>query len=328
MSGSKPKTVLAGFCLFILFLFLFDRGLFFLISALETDFYSKNKFEKRFETYVRDKSFSTLIFGTSRAYEGIHPFYFKKELGQNVFKETFQGKGPKYNYYFYQLYKKYAGIPKVVIYGVDYFIYTITSDPKWMARFDRAMVRENKDWFSSPLLLLKYKSRIDNFNNNILIRMQEKGTPDASEKSFEDFLRMQEYTGTARLDKKPGTHRPHRYRRQFFPRFPGNEGVYFIKLLDELAKDKVTVILVALPDYLGSYKTNFERKEFALHLKRLEREYKNVFFYNYNRAVVFPLSNPDYFLDGGFGKTNSHLSKTGARLFNHMLIKDLEKYYR
>jgi hypothetical protein len=328
MPGSKLKKALRGFLFFILFLFLFDRGLFFLISTLEAGFYSKNKFEKRFETYVRDKSFSTLIFGTSRSYEGIHPYYFKKELGQNVFKETFQGKGPKYNYYFYQLYKKYAGIPKVVIYGVDYFIYTVTSDPKWMARFNRAMVREHWDWLSTPLLLLKYKRSIDNFSNNVLIRMQEKENPDASEKSFEDFLHMQEYIGAAPLEKKLVTHRPYKYRRQFFPRFPGNEGDYFIKLLDELAKDKVTVILVALPDYFGSYKTNFERKEFALHLKRLERKYKNLFFYNYDRAVVFPLSNPDYFLDGGFGKTNSHLSKTGARLFNHMLIKDLEKYYR
>lgn len=324
----RIKKYLAGFFLFILLIFLFDRALFHWIATVESNFYSKNKFEQRFEKYLKGKKFSTLIFGTSRSYEGIHSYYIEKLLGQKTFKETFQGKGPKYNYYFYQLYKKYAGIPEVVIYGVDYFIYTVTSDSKWMARFDIENREEKINYFSSPLLLVEHKEKIDNFHNNVLIRLKEKQSPDEGAESIQDFIDIRKYTGLDFPNKKIVTKRPHKYKRQFFPRFPGKEGRYFMKLLDQLDRDNVTVILVALPDYFGTYKTNFQRKNFIGHLKTLKREKKKLYIYNYNRPQKFPLNNVTYFSDGGYGNSNSHLSKLGARVFNHMLAEDLKKHYR
>jgi hypothetical protein len=317
----------AGFFLFILFLFLFDRLLFFLISTLETNVYKKNKFEKRFENYLKENQFSTLIFGTSRTYEGIHPYYFEKELGEKAFKESFQGKGPKYFYYFYQFYKKHAGIPKVVIYGVDYFIYNITSDSRWLARFRNQIPKKEPNYFSAPLLLLKYKKKVDEFFNNLLILLKEKENPDDTEDSFDDFVRLQEYTGTIIPNKGPVAKRPAKYIRQFFFRFPGKEGDYLEKLLEEMNNDNVMVILVGLPDYYGTYKTNFERRDFALDMKRLDWKYKNVFFYNYNRSFKFPLKKKAYFLDGAYGLTNSHLSKIGAEVFNKLLIQEVKKHY-
>lgn len=318
----------AGFFLFILFLFLFDRGLFFLISTLKTNVYKKNKFEKRFENYLTENHFSTLIFGTSRTYEGIHPYYFETEIGQKALKESFQGKGPKYYYYFYQLYKKYAGIPKVVVYGVDYFIYNITSDERWLSRFKNIIPKKNIDYFSPALLLVKYKKTIDEFFNNLLILLKKKDDPDDCENSYDDFIRMQEYTGVILPGKGPVANRPDNYNKQSFFRFPGKEGRYFEKLLEEMDKDGVKVVLVGLPDYYGTYKTNFERKDFALELKRWEQRYKNVYFYNYNRILRFPLEKRVYFLDGAYGLTNSHLSKIGAEVFNKMLTEDLRKLYR
>lgn len=318
----------AGFFFFILFLILFDRGLFFLISTLKTNVYKKNKFEKRFENYLKENQFSTLIFGTSRTYEGIHPYYFETEIGQKAFKESFQGKGPKYFYYFYQLYKKYAGVPKVVVYGVDYFIYNITSDDRWLARFKNLIPKGNIDYFSPALLLVKYKKTIDEFFNNLLILLKEKDDPDDSENYYDDFILMQEYTGAILPGKGPVATRPDTYIRQFFFRFPGKEGHYFEKLLEEMDRDGVKVILVGLPDYFGTYKTNFERRDFILDLKRWERKYKNVFFYNYNRSFKFPLERKAYFLDGAYGLTNSHLSKIGAEAFNKILIKDLREHYK
>jgi hypothetical protein len=138
---------------------------------------------------------------------------------------------------------------------------------------------------------------------------------------------MQEYTGVIFLNKGPVAKRPDTYIRQFFFRFPGKEGHYLEKLLEEMDRDNVAVILVGLPDYYGTYKTNFERRDFILDLKRWERKYKNVFFYNYNRSFKFPLKKKDYFLDGAYGLTNSHLSKIGAQVFNKMLIQDVKKHY-
>jgi hypothetical protein len=326
-SNSKIKKYIIGFFFFILFLFLFDRGLFFLISTLKTNVYKKNKFEKRFENYLKENHFSTLIFGTSRTYEGIHPYYFESELGQKAFKESFQGKGPKYFYYFYQLYKKYAGAPKVVIYGIDYFIYNITSDSRWLSRFKNIIAKEKIDFLSPTLMLVKYKKTIDEFFNNLLILLKEKENPDDTENSYTDFIHMQEYTGVIFPNKGPVAKRPDKYIRQLFFRFPGKEGHYFKKLLEEMDRDNVAVILVGLPDYYGTFKTNFERRDFALDLKRWEGKYKNVFFYNYNRLFKFPLKRKDYFLDGAYGLTNSHLSKIGAKVFNKKLIEDVKKHY-
>ncbi len=320
----------AGFFFFVLFLFLFDRGLFYLISRMEAGFYPKTEYEKRFEAFVKDKPYTTLIFGTSRTYEGIHPYYIQKHLNQLAFKETYRGKGPKYNYYFYKLYKKYAGVPRVVIYGVDYFIFNLKTDPKWLVRFDmeeKEKTEEAVDYFSSPLLLVAHKKKIDNFMNNVVIHFQEVGVSGKTGETKKEFYDIQKYIGDAKTDKGLVTERFSNYPRQTYPRFPGIEGDYFIKLLDELKQDGVTVVLVGLPDHMGSYKTNFQRNEFIQHLKTLWRYYKNLYIYNYNRPNKFPLINPLYFNDGGYGQTNSHLSLEGAKVFNEMLTKDLRKHY-
>ena len=328
ISSSKIRKFIAGFFLFILFLFLFDKGLFYFMFKLEANFYQESDFEKRFERFVKDKQFNTLIFGTSRTYEGIHPYYIEEKLNQKAFKESYVGKGPKYNYYFYKLYKKYAGIPKVVIYGMDYFIYSVDTDPKWMSRFDINSGDEKIDYFSSPLLLVKYKKKIDNFLNNILIQLKEEMGPKISKESLQDFVDIQNYTGFRVKNKKLVTKPYDKYKRQVYIRSPGKEGDYFMKLLDELEKDHVTVILVALPDYFGSFKTNLQRYEFINHLRELRVKYENLFFYNYNRPRKFPLKNTKYFNDGGYGETNSHLSQKGAKVFNELLVKDIKKHYR
>lgn len=325
----RVRKYLVVFFSLILFLFLFDRGLFYLLYKAEADFYGKNEYEKQLEAFVKGKGYNTLILGTSRTYEGIHPSYIERFLHQKAFKESYVGKGPKYNYYFYQLYKTYAGIPKVVIYGVDYFIYTITSDTKWIARFKNAESEKEKKigYFSAPLLLVKHKKKIDNFLNNVVISLTEKMEKGKPGEPFKDFIHMQTYEGSPNKSKDSKEVRPGRFTRQLFPPPPGVEGEYFTKLLDELKQDGVTVVLVGLPDHIGTYKTNFQRQDFIQHLKELRRKYKNLFFYNYNRPNQFPLSKERYFNDGGFGQTNSHLSREGARAFNEMLAGDLEKHY-
>jgi hypothetical protein len=332
ISNSNIKKYTLGILLFLFFVFLFDRGLFFLLQYLEEQYYTPNQFEATFSRYVGDKNYSTLIFGTSRTYEGIHPKYLKMHLGQEAFKESFQGKGPRYNYYFYKMYKKYAGVPRVVIYGVDYFIYTVKSDPRWMVRFDVSKEEEDNETglFSSPLLLLKNKRQIDTFSKNVLIGAGEIVATDEEqdEKDIKELERIQGYTGVNDPKKKLVTKPFRNYLRQRYPRPPGMEGKYFKKLLKLLARDKVTVIFVGLPDYFGSYKTNIERQKFLMHLKRLCRKYKNIYLYNYNKPKKFELSNVSYFNDGGYGMTNSHLSQTGARIFNKLLCDDIKHHYK
>ncbi|MGE5343512.1 MAG: hypothetical protein ACM3SY_18745 [Candidatus Omnitrophota bacterium] len=338
----KPhlKKHITRLLLFLLLVFLFDRGLYYAIFTYENHFYPQNKFEESLSRFVRGKDYSTLIFGTSRSYEGILPAYLQIKLNQKMFKETFQGKGPKYNYYFYQVFKKYAGTPKVVIYGVDYFIYNIKSDAKWMSRFNNMKETPRFDFFSSPLLLLENKKRIDNFQNNILIRFQESQKEDKDDKDnkkdgeskkddvLSELIDVQIYIGANTKEKKLITQEPAEHLYQSFPPFPGEEGDYFVKLLDELDRDHVTVILVELPDYIGTYKTNYQLKAFMYQLETFKQKYKNLFIYNYNLPEKFPLDNTVYFFDGGYGMTNSHLSREGSKVLNDLLARDLKKHYQ
>ncbi|MCP5106189.1 MAG: hypothetical protein GY950_22575, partial [bacterium] len=206
------------------------------------------------------------------------------------------------------------------------------SDPKWMARFNIGEEEKKKqeremNYFSSPLMLITHKKNIDTFFNNVLIHFRERLAPPKTGDSFKDFMDIQDYKGMPKKDNKLVTERYSNYPRQVYPRSPGKEGDYFMKLLEELYRDGVTVILVTLPDYFGSYKTNFQRTEFLLHLKRLGQQYKNIHLLNYNRPGKFPLENTDYFNDGGYGQTNSHLSKKGAKALNELLTEEIRKYY-
>ncbi len=329
MTRKRLKKYIAGFFLLALFTFLGDRGFYYLLFNIENSLYSKNDFEVRFAKYMEGKSFSTLIFGTSRTYEAIHPIHFENKLGEKAFKEAFQGKGPKYNYYFYQLYKKYAGIPKVVIYGVDYFIYAVTSEHQWMSRFAQAEKRRPDGFFAAPLLLLKNKDGIDKFFTGVMNQLKERLTYQKVDKSrFKDIVDVQQYKGETKSKDRMNTNPDKSYMRQLYPKFPGKEGLWFKKLLAELKKDKVTVILVALPDYIGSYKTNFQRQRFMSELKALLRDNDNIHIFNYNRPKRFELGNINYFNDGGYGQTNSHLSESGALVFSKILAQDIEQFYK
>ncbi|MCP4153300.1 MAG: hypothetical protein GY757_36550 [bacterium] len=336
---NKRRRSLTGVLLILVALLLFDRGLFYLITHLEAGFYAKKGFEVNFKTFAKEQNYDTLLFGTSRTYEGIHSSIIEKELNNKVLKESFQGKGPRYNYHFYQLFKKCVGKPKVVIYGVDYFIYTLNSDPRWMSRFDFYNLEQLKiDYLTPSLLLLKHKKKIDNFYNNIMLRLkeelesgevdEEKEKKNPLDKELKHILDVQAHTGIEKHNQKVVAKRFPRFRRQRYPHYPGKEGEYFAKLLELLDKDGVTVILVSLPDVFGSYKTNFQRKTFLLELKRKEAKYEKTHLINFNRPTRFPLRNLDYFIDGGFGISNSHLSRKGSKLFSEQLSKKITKYYK
>ena len=312
---------------FVVFLFLFDRLLFVIIKQGQWTFYnhiSPFSLSDKFSQIENKDEYKILILGTSRTYDGIHPRYIRNELGINAFKEAFVGKGPMYNYYFYQEYKKHFGIPRIVIYGVDYFIFNITSERYWMKRFNSDLI--NALYYDRGLsMLLANKNKIDKFVNTTLNNLQENLWGEANFLNEHNNQLMENYLGVAspesfEIEETPG------YRKVKFFEYPGKEGIYFERLLDELHRDKVTTLLVSLPDYIGTYITNKHQKKYQNAFKAYQQKYDNVFFINYNKAKIFDLANPKYFINGGYGKTNSHLSCAGAEILNHIFLKDLRKY--
>jgi len=325
-SSSNARRALLGLLLLLLFFILFDHLLFFIITQTENRLFRDTQFAPAFDEYVRGKNYTTLIFGTSRTYEGIHPHYLSQAFNQDVYKEAQFGKGPKYNYIFYQFFKKHAGIPRVLIYGVDYFIFNIKSKKRWLSRFDMS-AWERKNYLSAGPMLLRHKQEIEDFISHALARLGEWLGQQVDQGPALGFVALQKYIGVDLKHKDLVARRPPRFMRYGYKRYPGLEGEYFMKLLEECERDGVQVVLVLLPDYFGTYMTNFRKKLFVKNIEEITQRFDNLSIYNYNLPDKFPLKNEDFFLNGGFGHTNSHLSSQGAKYLCRLFIDDIRHLY-
>jgi hypothetical protein len=314
--------------IFLVSLVVFDRVLTTLLARTPLSAERQSELSRKLEDVHGKSDYQILILGTSRTFEGIHPLHIVDGVGVRAYKEAFQGKGPQYNYEFYKRYKQIVGKPRVVIYGVDYFIFNITSEKWALERFgvrpDGPASSSNVRW---PLLLLQNKSVNDRAIVTALQRLQERSNPRHAEYNPERYVRdMETYTGnTMPRNGDRGDPPPARYERIPFPRYPGTEGVYLVKLLQELEHDGVAVMLAALPDFVATYRTDFEQQRFDAEFREMARRYRNCVFVNYNDPTRFHLSDPAYFIDGKYGNPNSHLSKDGALALAPLLIADLRK---
>jgi hypothetical protein len=358
MTTSKKKITLylLGFLFFLAMFFAFDRGLYYLIRTMEARFFSKSTIQRLFYQKrdfnkqflkIPKGTYNTLIMGSSRTHRGIHPHYIHKRLKQNAFKIARAKSRIKFNYLFYKEYKKIAGIPKVAIYGLDYFMFKFKSNDYFLAAVsgkefhppndanetndtnDKKDARDiSKSRSNQGLsLLIKNKSAIDNFFSRMLDEWNQQLDTYSQEKTT--FRIIDPFIG---YDKQEPDQLVRKKSLKFetfdYTPYPGEEGAYFKLMLEEMNQDGVQVVLVFLPDYIGTFKSNHQRKRFRKDIKRLAAPLKNVHILDYNHPDKFSLSNPRYFLDGGYGKTNSHLSKTGARVLNRKLVRDIKKLYR
>lgn len=314
------KKLLTVLILFIS-LILFDRLFAYLIFECNHYFFKDNSFEERLTSHLQEHDYNALILGSSRTYEGIHPSLIKNEK-LHPFKWSYSGFGPKYNYYFYNLYKKIKGKPKVVIFGIDYFIYTLFSSPSALAELNiEEAVQFKQNYLDPSILLLKNKKKLD----IVLKEITGSFRPEVNS-PVRDIEKIQFYCGSGKSDLKD--HKVFKRKTRFFKgvaftKPPGSEGEYFLRMLDELRDDKVDIILVAIPDYIGTFRTNRFQVVFRKHMKKLRNMYENIKLLNYNYMQKFSLADDSLFLDGGFGFTNSHLSNDGAAIFNKMLRSDL-----
>ena len=161
--SKKTKAVYLIILSLLIFTFL-DRFTYLSFQKLSSYFYNIpivnfndlkiSKKEKEF--------YNTLIFGSSRTKQGIHPWYLKELLGLNSYKVSRAGTYFKYNYHFYSIYKNKFKVPAYVIYGVDYFIFKQMSSRRKMnsllGRNRKKQNLTNTDLNSKHLFLLHFPS--------------------------------------------------------------------------------------------------------------------------------------------------------------------------
>lgn len=314
--------VAADLLLLLVCLFVFDRALFYL-SRKAQDFVQSGIALNRKFAIQNPAGRKILILGTSRTYEGIHPMHLRRALGMDVYKESYIAKGPAYNYYFYQHYRRAIGIPKMAIYGIDYFIFTLHSNERLLRIFPETAQAElpyKRGWS----LLMANRGELGELVSDALTELDS--ALGARNLAITDLMpdKMDIYHGT-QSDGTLDVNAPAHFKPVPYTPYPGEEGEFLDALLKSFQADKVKVVLVILPEFIGTYRTNFERGKLTADLDRLASRYNNIRILNYNSPDRFPLNKPRYFIDGGYGKMNSHLSMNGSRVFDSMLIPDLKK---
>jgi hypothetical protein len=319
------RFVVAVGC-FLAVLVVLDRAASWTMHAVEARYYAGgNDFERQLAAYLEGRPFDTLVLGTSRTEEAILPVLLEAEARPRVlrvFKEAAQGKGPRYQLQFYRIFKKHAGRPRLVICGVDYFVYSIQSDRRWLSRFGQGESWQPPPPRPGPLRLLQRKHQHDVFFNDLIGDLNDRAGRRVVPAS-DIFEQSRRHMGVPAdpdylLTKQPPSYSPRR-----MPRPPGVEGEDLERLLAEMHADGVPVVLVSLPDYVGTYRTNVDLPFFHAHLLELARRHPNVTVQIYDDPDRFDLRDPSLFRDGGWGRTNSHLSAWGAAELTRRLAGDL-----
>jgi len=274
-----------------------------------------------------------LVLGTSRTQNGLVNFVLSRALGMKVYKEAAPGHFPQYNYYFYSKYKQKFGKPALVIYGLDYFMFEKESHSLNLVRLDpslavkkispRGSVNPNSPFLSRASWLFRMKPNIDKFLVDLTAfdRVTESPDPDQEpERVRPNSDRAPEPLPKKRvLPRKPAV-----WHKRPYGSFPGKEGAYFAQLLQELDRDSVPTFVAFIPEYIGSYETNFEHGKFRDDIRRLAEPLGFVAVLDFNRPEKFDLKNPDYFGDPiGWGISNCHMVDKGARVFSRALATEI-----
>ncbi len=328
----KKRRVIYLLILLLISFFIFDRIAFYSIREISYDFYKSLRPNTVYSNISKKQKeyYNTLILGSSRTKQGIHPWYLKEYLGLKSFKNAGAGRYLKYNYLFYNIYKKKYKTPKYLLYGFDYFIFGRKSSIRRLnvlhgkgKRRTKKMNTNLKKTKINPIsyisLLYRKKKEIDTFIIDIIDSISNSNKKNIEKELISDFKGQKK---TISLDDQ---REPANWKKAKYPKYPGPEGKYFDMLLNTLKKDKVKVFIVILPDYINVYKTNYEQNLFKNQLKELCKKFTNVTILNYNSIDKFDLSNPKLFRDGKYGSRNSHLSYYGAKILNEKLCEDISK---
>jgi hypothetical protein len=317
----------------------FDRLLFLALREAAAHFYVSMKTDE-FPWLEPEGSGNgqILILGTSRSYYGFDDDVLSSILKAKIYKQAQPGNYPQYNYYFYQKYKTTFPKPRLVIYGLDYFIFERESINLELVRLDntiqlkkmnpQGVSNPSSPWLSRASWLYRLKPKTDEFIADLwkFDRKPEEAEvhPAASQPGKEKKLELKRKSrrGMPRGAFGP---KPRTWPKSFYHSFPGEEGVFLKRLLDELDQDGVPAFLVFIPEYIGSYETNFEQEKFKRDIRQLVTPYEKLRVLDFNNLEKFDLNNSRLFWNGGWGVSNSHLNDKGARLFSRKLAMDMKR---
>lgn len=331
------KRKLYLFILLMLFLFIFDRSSAFLLRELNFSFYSNAKLKKNVfgKPEVMKKGFyDALIFGTSRTLSAIHPVYIYQYLGLKAYNVAKQDRYPEYYYNFYKRFRKNFGKPDYLFYGVDYFMFkahtskialmSVSKRKRRVRRIDlsKAMNRESV-FFSRISLLFRMKKKFDKTFEDVIYLLSLEY--DIAENTGTNIAGISTHTGVKMVISPEHRYKPESWEKFNYINSSHGEGEFLKKLFDELENDRVQVFLIGIPDYIGTFESNVQKKFFSDDILSLIKGRKDFWFLDYNHPEKFDIHNPEFFKNGRYGLENSHMSYYGSIPFNKILTDDVRR---
>ncbi len=327
------------FLIFLLavFFFLFDRGGVMLFREASFSFYSNVKIKKSVfgkREVIKKDFYDTLIFGSSRTIAAIHPLYLFNHLGLKAYTSAKNDRYPHYFYLLYKLFKKQFGKPEYLIYGVDYFMFTLKTSKfllisasrkkRKIKKIDLSKRPEKDAGFLKEIsLLLRWKKKLDKTVEDVLYKYSL--DMDRPDKNSTNAAGISNFTGNKTTLELNPDNRPATWEKFPYLDSDNGEGKYLKKLFDELETDGVIVFLVGIPDYIGTYESTSEKDRFEKDMQSLINGRKKFRFLNYNHPDKFDLHNRRFYKNGRYGHNNSHLSYYGSIPLNEILSRDIKK---
>lgn len=321
--------------LLVSFFFIFDRGAALLFREASYSFYSNTKIKKSVfgkREVIKEGFYDSIIFGTSRTLNAVHPFYLYKYLGLKAYKVAKQDRYPEYYFHLYKKFRDSFGKPGYLFYGVDYFMFdmrtshfplmTVYKKKRNLRKINlKKVTNKNSRFLSSVSMLYRIKKKIDKTIADVLYKFSLEW--DLPEKEQTNITGISNYLGKKMVISTEFRTRPDSWEKFPYTNSDNGEGPFLKRLFDELEKDGVKVFLIGIPDYIGTYESNIQKDKFVSDINNLIKNRNGFWFLNYNHPDHFDMENGDFFKDGQYGEKNSHLSYFGSIPFNKMLSEDI-----
>ncbi len=319
---SVQRVSAAGLILIGSFL-LFDRSLAFVLKHFASQWIQAREAREGSVIFEDALNVDVLIMGSSRAYRAFDPDALSRQTGYSVRQEASKDKYIRYNYSFYKQYREYSRPPRILIWGLDYFMFAFRSGKRLLSRLgiSEDAGKPVSDVFPPGNGRLGFLGRVSELSR-IRARFQE---------IFFDFINSFD-PGAGSAGKRihtrhqghiQGIGNPKKFRKFKFPAPPGHEGEYLDAFFNLLSKDGVTVYLVMLPDYYGTYLSHASEDQYEAEWRRIAQRHDSVQLINFNDPARFDLKNHLLFKDGGFGRISSHLNYPGAVILTRHLAEIL-----
>jgi hypothetical protein len=327
----KPLGSVLLFAISFLF---FDRLIFMGLRGAAANHYGNQVAgQNKLRIALQKKKVHGLIFGTSRARKGISQKILAQILKRRIHKEALAGKYPAYNQLFFRRLRPCLGNVRFVVYAVDYFIFRYRSAIKEMANLriiskEDVLNPQGNDHhspfsFARFSLLYRLKPEIDEFFADWL-GWDTNNRDEATDEAPRGREKEKWAEGEGKLVLQP----PPRWRRKAYGRFPGAEGQNFLELIRELSSRRIATFLVILPDYVGTNETNYEQEAFKKELRSLAARFPLTFVLDFNTPARFHLDDPSLFSNGGWGRSNSHLSDRGRLIVSRKIALAIKSRLR